>query len=77
MTNINIFQMRKQLDDNKKLLEFIKSFLDTSVDNVYDKISDLETNSEPLTNLELNLYTFLLHFKDSIENILINNLNSI
>ena len=77
MTNINIFQMSKQLDDNKKLLEFIKSFLDTSVDNVYDKISDLETNSEPLTNLELNLYTFLLHFKDSIENILINNLNSI
>jgi hypothetical protein len=77
MTNISIFQMKKQLDDNKKLLELIKGFLDNSVDNVYEKISEIEDNVEPLTNLEMSLYSYLIHFKDDLQNILINNLNSI
>ena len=77
MTNINIFQMKKQLDDNKKLLELIKGFLDNSVDNVYEKISEIENNVEPLTNLEMSLYSYLIHFKDDLQDILINNLNTI
>jgi uncharacterized protein YdcH (DUF465 family) len=77
MSNINIFQMRNQLDKNKKLLELIKSFLDNSVDDIFEKISELETNAEPLTKLEMSLYSYLIHFKDEIQNILINKLNSI
>jgi len=77
MTNINIFQMKKQLDDNKKLLEFIKSFLDNSVDDIFEKISEIETNDESLTKLEMSLYSYLIHFKDDLQHILINKLNSI
>tara|TARA_R110000772_G_scaffold181834_1_gene293157 strand:+ start:533 stop:766 length:234 start_codon:yes stop_codon:yes gene_type:complete len=77
MTNINIFQMKKQLDDNKKLLELIKGFLDNSVENVYEKIFEIETKEEQLTKLEMSLYSYLIHFKDDLQNILINNLNSI
>jgi len=77
MSNINIFQMRNQLDKNKKLLELIKSFLDNSVDDIFEKISEIETNDESLTKLEMSLYSYLIHFKDEIQNILINKLNSI
>jgi len=77
MSNINVFQMKNQLDKNKKLLEFIKSFLDNSVDNIFEKLSEIETNHESLTKLEMSLYSFLVHCKDDLQNILINNLNSI
>tara|TARA_R110000796_G_scaffold160670_3_gene277472 strand:+ start:9012 stop:9233 length:222 start_codon:yes stop_codon:yes gene_type:complete len=73
MTNINIFQIKNELNKNKKIIDTIKSFLDDKVDDIIDKITDLETNAEPLTNLENDLYNFLIHFKDDLQNILINN----
>jgi uncharacterized protein YdcH (DUF465 family) len=76
MTNINIFQIKNELNKNKKIIDTIKSFLDDKVDDIIDiidKITDLETNAEPLTNLENDLYNFLIHFKDELQNILINN----
>jgi uncharacterized protein YdcH (DUF465 family) len=73
MTNINIFQIKNELNKNKKIIDTIKSFLDDKVDDIIDKITDLEKNAEPLTNLENDLYNFLIHFKDELQNILINN----
>ena len=63
MTNINIFQMKKQLDDNKKLLEFIKGFLDNSIDNVYEKISEIETNEEQLIQFDIFFIFHLYIYK--------------
>ena len=51
----------------------MSNFLDLLNDDIIDKIIDLETNVEPLTNLENDLYNFLIHFKDDLQNILINN----
>jgi uncharacterized protein YdcH (DUF465 family) len=76
MTNINIFQIKNELNKNIKIIDTIKSFLDDKVDDIIDiidKITDLEKNAEPLTNLENDLYNFLIHFKDELQNILINN----
>ncbi len=77
MTNVNIFKLKNDMKKQKELLISLKTFLDDSTNNVFERICEIEQKTERLNDLEMSLYSYLIHFKDDLQNVLINELNDI
>jgi hypothetical protein len=77
MTNINIFKLKNDIKKQQELLILLKTFIDDTTNDVFDRICEIEQKTERLNDLEMALYSFLIHFKDDLQDILINELSDI
>tara|TARA_R110002012_G_scaffold69401_1_gene179644 strand:+ start:973 stop:1206 length:234 start_codon:yes stop_codon:yes gene_type:complete len=77
MSNVNIFKLKNDMKKQKELIISLKTFIDDSTNDVFERICEIEQKTEPLNDLEMSLYSFLIHFKDDLQNVLINELNDI
>ena len=77
MTNVNIFKLKNDIKKQKELIISLKTFVDDSTNDIFERICEIEQKTEPLNDLEMSLYSYLIHFKDDLQNVLINELNDI
>lgn len=77
MTNVNIFKLKNDMKKQKELIILLKTFIDDSTNDIFERICEIEQKTESLNDLEMSLYSYLIHFKDDLQNLLINNLSNI